>query len=156
MYEVSTRRCARLTREVHWIGTTMSKLPTFNGMNPLESFLTDFEEIVPTQQRLLAMDEALKATPERWWGTHKRNITDWTQCQTLMTTQFSSQTVSCEVRYIGQSFPEDHVRSCEEAWNEIPQEQWVHRFINTLDTTPINWYLQAELHLVTTYWEGMI
>jgi hypothetical protein len=31
----------------------------------------------------------------------------------------------------------------------------VHKFINTLDTTPINWYLQAELCLVTTDWEGM-
>ena len=31
----------------------------------------------------------------------------------------------------------------------------MHKFINTLDTTPINWYLQEELHLVTTDWEGM-
>ena len=75
MYEVSTRRCARLTREVRWIGTTTSNLPTFDGLNPLESFLMDFETILPVQQRLLAMDEALKATPTRWWGTHKINIT---------------------------------------------------------------------------------
>jgi hypothetical protein len=32
----------------------------------------------------------------------------------------------------------------------------VHRFINTLDTTPINWYLQVEKCLVTIDWEGMI
>jgi hypothetical protein len=32
----------------------------------------------------------------------------------------------------------------------------VHRFINTLDKIPINWYLQAELHLITSDWEGMI
>jgi hypothetical protein len=76
MYEVSTRRCARLTREVHWIGTTVSKLPTFDGLNHLEAFLLEFEEIVPIQQRLLEMDEALKETPARWWGTHKNNITD--------------------------------------------------------------------------------
>jgi hypothetical protein len=57
MYEESTRRCARLTREVRWIGTTISNLPTFDGLNPLESFLMDFETIVPAQQRLLAMDE---------------------------------------------------------------------------------------------------
>jgi hypothetical protein len=48
------------------------------------------------------------------------------------------------------------MRSCEEAWSEIPQEQWVHRFINTLDMTPIIWYLQVELHLVTADWKGMI
>jgi hypothetical protein len=31
----------------------------------------------------------------------------------------------------------------------------VHKFINTLDTTPINWYLQVELHLTTADWQGM-
>jgi hypothetical protein len=76
MYEVSTKRCARLTREVRWIGTTVSNLPTFDGLNPLDAFLLDFEASVPTQQRLLEMNEALKATPTRWWGTRKRNITD--------------------------------------------------------------------------------
>jgi hypothetical protein len=91
MYEVSTRRCARLTREVHWIDTTVSNLPTFDGLNHLEAFLLEFEEIVPIQQRLLAMDEALKETPTRWWGTHKNNITDWVQCRTLMTTHFQSK-----------------------------------------------------------------
>jgi hypothetical protein len=80
MYEVSTRRFARLTREVRWIDTTVSNLPTFDRLNLLENFLSDFDTSVPTQQRLLAMDEALQATPARWWGTHKINITDWTQC----------------------------------------------------------------------------
>jgi hypothetical protein len=80
MYEVSTRRCASMTREVHWIGTMVSKLPTFDGLNPLETFLLEFEASVPTQHRLMAMDEALKYTPARWWGMHKRNITNWVQC----------------------------------------------------------------------------
>ena len=44
----------------------------------------------------------------------------------------------------------------EEAWSDIPQEPWVHKFINTLDTIPINWYLQAELRLIFAYWEGML
>jgi hypothetical protein len=47
------------------------------------------------------------------------------------------------------------VRSYEESWRSIPKEEWVHKFINTLDTTPINWYLQEELRLATTYWYGM-
>jgi hypothetical protein len=68
MYEGSTRRCAILTKEVHWISTTVSNLPTLDGLNPLETFFLDFEESVPTQQRLLEMDEALKSTPTRWWG----------------------------------------------------------------------------------------
>jgi hypothetical protein len=155
MYEVSIRRCARLTKEVHWIGTTVSNLLTFDGLNPLETFLSNFEESVPIQQRLLTMDEALKATPTRWWGTHKHSITEWVQCHTLMTTWFSAQVEGCEVRYIGRSCPMDHVRSCEESWRNISQEQWVHKFINTLDMTPINWYLQVYLRLITTDWEGM-
>jgi hypothetical protein len=46
MYEVSTRRCARLTREVCWIDTTVINLPTFDGLNPLEAFLSNFETSV--------------------------------------------------------------------------------------------------------------
>ena len=76
MYEVSTRRCSSLTREVRWIDTTISNLTTFDGLNHLEALLLDFEEIVTTQQILLAMDEASKETPSRWWGTHKNNITN--------------------------------------------------------------------------------
>jgi hypothetical protein len=91
MYEVSIRRCSRLTKEVCWIGTTVSNLPTFDGLNHLEAFLLEFEEIVPMQQILLAVDEALKETLARWWGTHKNNITDWVQCHTLMTVRFSKQ-----------------------------------------------------------------
>jgi hypothetical protein len=36
------------------------------------------------------MDEALKETPARWWGTHKNNIIEWVQCHTLMTTVLST------------------------------------------------------------------
>ena len=49
MYGVSTRRCARLTREVRWIGTEVSNLPTFDGLNHLGTFLAKFEIIVLAQ-----------------------------------------------------------------------------------------------------------
>jgi hypothetical protein len=103
MYGLSTRRCARLTKEVCWIDTTVSKLPTYDGLNPLETFLSYFEESVPMKQRLLEMDEALKAIPTIWWGTHKTKIVDWVQCRTLMTMRFSAQVEGYKVRYIGQS-----------------------------------------------------
>ena len=85
MYEFYARRCARLTREVRWVGTEVSHMPTFDGLNHLETSFSEFEEIVPVQQLLLALDESLKATPSRWWGTHKNNIAKWVQCHTLMT-----------------------------------------------------------------------
>jgi hypothetical protein len=84
MYEVYTQRCARPTREVPWINITVSNFPTFDGMNHLETFLLEFEETLPVQQRLFALDEALKYTPTGWWGTHKRNMVNWIQCRTLM------------------------------------------------------------------------
>jgi hypothetical protein len=122
MYEVSTGICARLTRKVRWIDTTISNLATFAGLNPLETFLSDFEESVPMQQRLLTMEEALKDTPKRWWGTQKTNITLWVQCCTLMTMWFLAQVEGYEVQYIGRICPKDHVQSCKEAWRNIPQE----------------------------------
>jgi hypothetical protein len=91
MYEVFAWRCATLTREVRWIGKEVSNLPTFDGLNHLETFLLEFEEIVPVQQRLLALDEALKSMSTRWWGTHKKNTVEWVQCRTLMTICFSDQ-----------------------------------------------------------------
>ena len=66
-----------------------------------------------------------------------------------MTMRFSAQVGSYEAWYTGQIYQKDHVRSYEEAWSDIPREQWVHRFVNMMDTTPINWYLQEELRLVT-------
>ena len=77
-----------MTREVHWIGTEVSNLPTFDGLNHLDTFLAEFERIVQVQQRMLALDEALKSTKYRWWGTHNKNITDWVQCHTLLTMHF--------------------------------------------------------------------
>jgi hypothetical protein len=62
LYEVSTWRCARLTREVHCINTIISNLPTFDGLNHLETFLLEFEETVLVQQRLLALEEDVKYT----------------------------------------------------------------------------------------------
>jgi hypothetical protein len=43
MYEFSMRRCAILTREVCWIGIEVSNMPTFDGLNHLETFLLEFE-----------------------------------------------------------------------------------------------------------------
>jgi hypothetical protein len=46
MYKVSTQRCVRLTKAVHWIDIELSNIPTFDGLNNLETFLFKFERIV--------------------------------------------------------------------------------------------------------------
>jgi hypothetical protein len=43
LHEVSTRRCARITRVVRWVGTEVRQFPTFTEEDNLENFLTEFE-----------------------------------------------------------------------------------------------------------------
>jgi hypothetical protein len=57
-------------------------VPTFDGLNHLETFLLEFEEIVPVQQRLLALDEALKEMPQDGGGHTK--ITSWSGCNVAL------------------------------------------------------------------------
>jgi hypothetical protein len=77
LHKVSTRRCARIDRAVRWVGMKIREPPSFHGINDLEIFLVEYEAKVSENQRLLALDKALKATLARWWGTHKEIITDW-------------------------------------------------------------------------------
>ena len=44
----------------------------YEGLPKLSKFLVEFEEKVSEPQRLLALEEELKATPARWWETHKK------------------------------------------------------------------------------------
>jgi hypothetical protein len=81
LHEVSTRRCARIDHAVRWVGTKIREPPSFHGLNELEEFLTKCEDEVLENQRLLALDIVLKATPARWWGVHKETIQDWYQCK---------------------------------------------------------------------------
>jgi hypothetical protein len=60
-------------------------------LNDLEEFLTNYEEEVLENQRLLALDIALKETPARWWGTHKETIQDWYQCKRLLHIRFGAE-----------------------------------------------------------------
>jgi hypothetical protein len=58
---------------VRWVGTEIREPPSFHGINDLETFLAQYEDAVLENQRLLALDIALKATPARWWGTQRDN-----------------------------------------------------------------------------------
>jgi len=87
---------------------------------------------------LRALDVALKATTARWWVTHKYHIEDWLQLKTLIKTRFTSTVVYEGIKYSGDTSPRDHVDMCIEAWKVVPQVEWVHRFVSTLDTIPKN------------------
>jgi hypothetical protein len=91
LYEVSTRRCARIDHAVRWIGTKIREPPSFHRLNDLETFLTQYEDEVLENQRLLALDLALKATPARWCVPHKETITDWYKCKRLLCIRFGTE-----------------------------------------------------------------
>jgi hypothetical protein len=76
LHAVSTRRGARIDCTVRCVGTKIRKPPSFHGLNELHKFLTNYEEDFLENQRLLALDIALKATHARWWGVHKETIHD--------------------------------------------------------------------------------
>jgi hypothetical protein len=59
------RRCARIDCVVRWVGTKIREPPSFNGINDLETFLTQYEDAVLENHILLELDLAFNATPAR-------------------------------------------------------------------------------------------
>ena len=55
-----------------------------------------------------------------------------------MTTRFSSTIVYEGAKYKGDTSPKDQIDVCIEAWKVVPQIEYVHGFISTLDTIPKN------------------
>jgi hypothetical protein len=74
--EVSMRICDLIDYTVRWVGIEIRAPPSFHGIDDLNFFLTQYEDEVLENQILLSLDIALKATPSRWWGTHKEIIID--------------------------------------------------------------------------------
>ena len=80
-----------MTRSLHWIGIELCDPPRYDGITNIILFVKEFELQVPKQQRLLALDVVLKATPARWWAAHKEGMEDWLQCTRLMQVMFGTE-----------------------------------------------------------------
>jgi len=100
----------------------------------------EFEGLVVEPQRILALYVALRATPARWWPTHKFSIQNWIQCKRLMQIRFGEANKYVLGQYNGMNDPREHILTCGYVWNELPREAWPHMFIHTLDNIPKNWY----------------
>jgi hypothetical protein len=50
MHEVSTRRCAHMTKSVCWIGIELCNPPKYDGLTDITTFVQTFEAQVPEQQ----------------------------------------------------------------------------------------------------------
>lgn len=68
-----------MKKSMHWICAEVCEFTTFDGIKYLSTFISDYQKQVPERDRLTTLDVSLKATPTRWWATHKKNIGDWSQ-----------------------------------------------------------------------------
>ena len=91
MHEISGRRCAHLTKSLHWIETEVGQVLVFDGLSNIKDFLKEYEAQIPSSQRLQALDAALQATPTRWWVAHKNNITTWETYNRLLVIRFDEE-----------------------------------------------------------------
>jgi hypothetical protein len=53
LHEVSTRICVRIDLSLRWVGTKIREPSIFHGVNELEELLTQYEDEVLENQRLL-------------------------------------------------------------------------------------------------------
>lgn len=116
LLEVSQRRCVIITKELRWIGSEVSTVPTFDGLSDIQLFLKQYEEQIPLEKRLEVLDIALRATPARWWAAHKNTISSWSTCQRLMGIRFRSNTGGMLCMYDAQTDPTVHIEECVKLW----------------------------------------
>ena len=102
--------------------SNVCNLPSYDGLGDVNIFLTDYEEQVLENQILLALDIALKSTPDRWQGAHKKNIEGWQECRKLMWIRLGQIDTDIEIKYDGETNPRKHIQICTIAWKEIPQQ----------------------------------
>ena len=100
---------------------------------------------MPYSERLPSLVVALRATPARWWTAHQVNIATWEACRRLLMIKFGTGTRGMDLLYNGVTCPAPHIRACEEAWKDRPNDEWVHLFVHTLDSNPRHWYMETEL-----------
>ena len=59
-------------------------------------------------------------------------------------------------RFNGNTSPQEHLKQCYEAWKHVPCEEWVHRFVHTLEPVAKNWYAEVELRHGTISWDSLV
>ena len=70
--------------------------------------------------------------------------------------RFGSINIEIEVKYNGQDDPWENIDHCTSVQKEIQEQEWVHGFIHTLETSPMNWYLETELRHGTMNWTYLV
>ena len=59
-------------------------------------------------------------------------------------------------RFNGKTSPQEHLEQCYGSWKHVPREEWVHRFVHTLEPVAKNWYAKVELRHGTVSWDSLV
>ena len=59
-------------------------------------------------------------------------------------------------KFNGKTSPQEHLKQCYEAWKRVPRDEWVHRFVHTLEPIAKNWYAEVKLHQGTVSWDTLV
>ena len=102
------------------------------------------------------LDSVFRAAAARWWNGHKKYIHSWRACQKFLRLRFMDQPQEVRSRFNGKTSPQEHLEQCYEAWKHVPCEEWVHRFVHTLEPLANNWYAEVELFHGTVSWDNLV
>ena len=78
------------------------------------------------------LETALGATAA-WWTDRKKSTPSWGAYQKFLRLRFVNQFQEVRSKFNGQNSPQDHLRQCYAAWENIPREEWVHKLMHTLE-----------------------
>ncbi len=98
------------------------------------------------------LDSTFRAIAARWWNGHKKHIHSWGDYQKFLCLRFMDQHQEIQSRFNGKSSPQIQ---CYEAWRQVPHQEWVYRFVQTLEPVAKNWYVEVELHHGTVSWVSL-
>ena len=85
-----------------------------------------------------------------------QHIHSWEACQKSLFLRFKDQLQEVRSRFNGKTSPQGNLEQCYEAWKHVPCEEWVHRFVHTLEPIAKNWYAEVELRHGTVSWDSLV
>ena len=108
------------TKSLHCVSSEVRNLPHYDGLTDIDHFLDAFEREFLEKHRFQAVDSVLRATPARWWGTHKDSFDDWCIYRKIMTVWFGHPKVRLIEKYDGINDLRDHLAKWTEVYGPKP------------------------------------
>ena len=101
-------------------------------------------EQVPQSQNTQHLEIAIEAKTA--WGTdHTEPQPRRGTCQKFLRPKVTRQAQEMRSKFTGRNSPQEHWKQSYPAWGNIPREEWVHKFVHTLEPIAQNWYMEAEI-----------